>query len=270
GDEDRELRAMAAKLLSTFQHMDPSTHLIRALKNDRHSQVRRAAAESLGNSIIITDEIENAVIEALYDRSKLVRRAVVQSLRLLESTSAVPGLIGVMLGDADSHVRLEATKTLDALEAGEAIPAFIEALNADENSYVRYTAAGALGKYEYSDLIVKALANTLQADKNSYVRHAAATTLATLLQRTQEPDIVRLMLTGLDDANTHVWHTIAEGLWGAADVVIPVVMERLLSTNSSRRATALKAALWLSAEFDDDYAPSLDDEIDPSTYGWWN
>jgi HEAT repeat protein len=269
-DDDREIRAMAAKLLSTMGEEDSIPYLIAALKTDRYAEVRRAAAEALGNITPSSTDIEQALIDALYDRSKLVRKAIVQSLRLIESTDAIPALIGVMLGDTDGYIRYEAAQTLELLAPMAAIPAFIEALSADENSYVRYAAASALGQYGEASDSVDALVHALENDDNSYVRYAAGQALGLLLRDTEREDIFQRMLTGLNDSNTHVWHAIAESLWDLSDEALPMVIDALVSEKPELRQVALKAALWLSAEYDDEYAPTFDEEIDPTSWGWWN
>ncbi len=269
-DDDTELRAMAAKMLPKFVQPEAVPPLLNALRTDRHAQVRRAAAESLGMLEMVTDAIENALIAALYDRSKYVRQAAVQSLRMLDSPSAVAGLIGVMLGDSDGYIRWEATKALDeiALET-EALNAFIEALTADDNSYVRYAAAVAIGNYAYAPQSIDPLVDALLNDDNSYVRYAAAKSLGVLVAQTGDAELVRRMLPGLNDDNTHVWHAIAESLWEMGDVPLQVIMEALIDPTPSLRRAALKAMLWLSVEFDGEFAEIYIDP-DVSIWGWWN
>lgn len=269
-DDDREIRALAAKLLSKINTQTPIDALIRALKDDRHAQVRRAAAEALGQISWAGPEATDALITALYDRSKHVRRAVIQSIRITENTAAIPGLIGVMLGDMDSYVRWEAVRTLENLAPVSAIPAFAEALAADENSYVRYVAASALGKFHDLDLVMEPLLNALMDDENSYVRFASATALGVLLAETESETLLRQMLLGLNDPNTHVWHAVAESLWAVTDIVFPVVLNAMRDDDPAVQRVALKASLWLTAEFDDNFAPNLADEIDASSWGWWN
>jgi len=269
-DSDNEVRAMATKLLRKFTVADVIVPLTTALHEDRSAQVRRAAAETLGTLAHTDATVETALIDALYDRSKVVRRAVIQSLKLIDSTDAIPGLIGVMLGDADSYVRYEAAQALDELAPVDAIPAFTEALGADENSYVRYAAAQALGKYHDIDLVFAPLADALLDDENSHVRHAAAQSLGGLLVETDATEIVQVLLWALNDPDTNVWHAAAESLLMVAETAVPVILEVLVSDQREARAVALKALLWLSAEYDDDFAPPIVDPYESTGWGWWN
>jgi HEAT repeat protein len=269
-DQDIEVRAMATKLLRKFTPSDIIEPLTDALQEDRSAQVRRAAAETLGTLANTTAKAEAALVDALYDRSKLVRRAAIQALKLLECTDAIPGLIGVMLGDSDSYVRYEAALSLSDLAPLSAIPAFAEALSADENSYVRYVAAQALGRYHDIDMVFDPLTHALRHDDNSHVRYAASVALGGLLLETEDSELVRALLWALDDADTQVWHAAAESLLMVAETAVPVILEMLVSESNARRAVALKALLWLSAEYDDDYAPPMIDPFESTAWGWWN
>jgi hypothetical protein len=52
--------------------------------------------------------------------------------------------------------------------------------------------------------------------------------------------------------------------------VMPYVIEGFMSPDAELRRAALKAALWLSAEYDDEEV-STRDELDwIDTWGWWN
>jgi HEAT repeat protein len=266
-DNDRDIRAATAKLLANYHTADVVTHLKRALKADRHAQVRRACAEALGN--MDAERSIDGLLEALNDRSKLVRRAAVQSLCLLNDLDAVPALVGVLLGDPDSYVRWEAAKTLEILYATEAVPALIEALTADDNSYVRYAAAVALG--ELGDLdVTDPLATAMMRDDNSHVRYAAARALGYFMEETSDPALIRTLLYALEDENTQVWHAAAESLWTSGDIVMPIVIDAFQSRSNRLRKVALKALLWLSAEYDDIDLMGYTEREPYTGWGWWN
>jgi HEAT repeat protein len=265
-DDDRDIRSSAARLLAAYAPTDVLDDLLKALQTDRHAEVRRVCAELLGE--LAQPQAAVGLASALHDRSKLVRRAAVGSLSQLDDMTAVPELVGVLLGDADSYVRWDAAKALAALSAYDAIPALIEALTADENSYVRYAAATALGKMGDSD-VVDPLSTALLRDDNSYVRYAAARVLGSFLERTVDPGLVRSLLLGLDDTNHHVWHVVAESLWASGETVIPVVFASLLDPSTRLRNVAFKALLWLSTEYDDAELVGFVDD-DRTTWGWWN
>ena len=268
-DEDREIRAIAGKLLSRKSALNVTSALVKALREDRHAEVRRAVAESLGSMEAVDDIAVTGLIEALYDRSKLVRRAAVQSIRVIGDSSAVPGLIGVLLGDPDSFVRWEAAQTLEIFADGQAINALIEALSADENSYVRYASASALGAIG-DDVVIEPLKTAFLNDVNSYVRFSAGQSLGQFLIDKARYDLVPTFVMALQDKNTHVWHVAAESLWGAGEAVIPHVMRCLVAEDTTMRRSALKAVLWLTAEYDKDEMLSLVDDMEVVNWGWWN
>ncbi|MEO1442368.1 MAG: HEAT repeat domain-containing protein, partial [Chloroflexota bacterium] len=259
--------AIAARLIGKHMPLYATDYLRTALLDDKHAQVRRAAAEALGE---LDDALSvRSLTLALKDRSKLVRRAAVQSLRTLEATESVPDLVGVLLGDADSYVRWEAARTLEALNETSAIPALIEALTADSNSYVRYAAATALGEIG-DEGVIDPLATAMLRDDNSYVRYAAARALGYFLQDSVDPSLVRTLMLGLDDSDKEVWHVVAENLWTSGEIVMPIVLGTLQSNNRRMRKVALKALLWLSAEYDDTELIGMMDEDIHSSWGWWN
>jgi hypothetical protein len=51
---------------------------------------------------------------------------------------------------------------------------------------------------------------------------------------------------------------------------MPIVLSTLQSQNRRMRKVALKALLWLSAEYDDIELMGLVDEDINTSWGWWN
>jgi len=206
-----------------------------------------------------------ALVERLSDRSKDVRRAAAQALALLGEESATPGLVGALLGDVSSYVRWEAAKALRELADLSALPELLEALAADTNSYVRYAAAEALGAIG-TDSALDGLEHALLNDDNDFVRFAAAKALGQIADPTSTPALIQ----AINHPNSHVWHAAAEALWMMDEEVMPYVIEGLTDAAMDTRRAALKAALWLSAEYDDEEVANRDDLDWIDTWGWWN
>jgi HEAT repeat protein len=267
-DEDAEIRKLVAHLLRTKRTPASIAALLDGLAHDKQAQVRRTCAESL--AVLKESSAIEGLVTALQDRSKLVRRAAVKALGTFSEPAVLPGLIGALLGDADSYVRWEAAKNLEGFEDISVVRALSEALSSDENSYVRYASAVALGKILHPESL-PALIQALD-DENSYVRFATVRALGDFLQQSDplNEDLVMLMLIALDDDNTHVWHLAAENLWAVGETAILIVLKAFHAPEKHIRHVALKGLLWLSLEYDDPILDDIELPNAPRTWGWWN
>ena len=117
--------------------------LIKALK-DSDKDVRKAAAEALGK--IGDKSAVPALIKALKDGYWQVRTAAAAALGKIGDKSAVPALIEA-LKDKDSDVRTAAAEALGTIGDTRAVPALIEALK-DWRSVSTAAAAAALKKMD--------------------------------------------------------------------------------------------------------------------------
>ena len=81
---------------------------------------------------------------------------------------------------------------------------------------------------------------------------------------------VPALLQALKTPNTDVWHSAAESLWLMNEDVMPHVIVALTSRDHDTRRVALQAALWLTAEYDDDEVNDRDDYEWRDAWGWWN
>jgi len=139
---------------------------------NRNAEVRRIAAEALGQ---LGPEARAAVpdlVRALADPEILVRRASARALGQIgpEARAAVPDLVRA-LADKDSYVRLSAAEALRQIGQA-AVPDLVRAL-ADEYSYVRRAAAVALGEIRSVDAAVVAALQKALYEPNREVRLAA-------------------------------------------------------------------------------------------------
>jgi HEAT repeat protein len=213
-----------------------------------------------------------ALIARLHDRSAEVRRAAAHALAQMGDERALNPLAGVMLSDESSYIRWEAAKALGKLVSalpaaslqGRVLPELLEALSADVSGYVRYAAAEALGRLEARDAL-DGLIEALLNDSNDYVRLAAAKALGKI----NDPDAIPALIQSLNTNNTHIWHAAAEALWEMDVPAMPFVVEALIDEDAEVRRAALKAALWLSVEHDDDMS-DRDDIYWSDNSAWWN
>jgi len=166
------VRWAAAKALGQIGDPQATPALIQALQ-DKDRDVRRAAAEALGQ--IGDRQAIPALIEALKDEDEGVRRAAAEALEKIGDPQATPALIQA-LQDKDRDVRRAAAKALGKIGDRQAVPALIEALK-DEDEGVRRAAAEALEKI--GPPAVPALIQALR-DEDRDVREAAAEALMRL------------------------------------------------------------------------------------------
>jgi len=204
--------------------------LIQAL-GDSDRNVRRAAAAALG--AIGDPHAVPALIKALGDRDLYVRRAAAGALGAIGDPQAVPALIQA-LGDSYSDVRRVAAGALGELGDPKAVPALIKALG-DWDPYVRRAAAEALGKLG-DPKAVPALIKAL-GDSSEDVRRAAAAALVKI-----GTPAVPALIKALGDSDRDVRRAVAEALGAISDPqAVPALIQALGDSYSDVRRAAAAA-----------------------------
>ncbi|NLM16302.1 MAG: hypothetical protein GX221_01100 [Candidatus Riflebacteria bacterium] len=151
GDENENLRAMAAKVAINVRSEEIAGPLEDILANSEESDaVRSLAAEALGEGAY-TRSIP-ALAKALEDSNISVRYSAVNALGRYKGKDVTETLLSA-LTDTDKYVRSAALHSLGAYEDSTLIERFIKML-ADEEEVVRFSAGNALSvfpKEEVSD-----------------------------------------------------------------------------------------------------------------------
>ncbi|MCG2721481.1 MAG: HEAT repeat domain-containing protein [Thermodesulfovibrionales bacterium] len=165
-DSDDEVRIATIRILCRIENDRIAVYLIEAL-NDKSWIIRSEAAKSLG--VLRIPETLPSLIQALNDKNMSVRLAVEASLISIGSPVLQPLIYA--LKEPDVHIQSSAAKILGELGDSESVVPLIEALNV--NSWVvRSEAAIALGKIKDKRALAPLYDTT--NDKDSYVREVAA------------------------------------------------------------------------------------------------
>lgn len=141
-DADSEVRANAIESLHRFRDQKLLPVFVAALK-DSSAHVRQHAADAIG-SFENLKTAPRALIDALADPNRDVRKEAAQALGNIGDEAAVPAL-KKLVGDADAQTRRTAVEALKDIGGADAIQALM-ALLKDPDPEVRKTAAEALGK----------------------------------------------------------------------------------------------------------------------------
>ncbi|NEU72804.1 NACHT domain-containing protein [Hassallia byssoidea VB512170] len=181
-DSDARVRELAAQALGEVptKAKQAIPDLIEALLNNPKLDVRKGAAEALAKIELHQDAVPN-LRKALKDTSWQVRRSAAEALGNIgaEASSAVPDLIAALKKDRNYTMRRSAAEALGniGMKASSAVPQLIAALK-DENFKVRGSAAEALGKMgvEASSAMPNLVINL--KDENKDVRRKTVTALS--------------------------------------------------------------------------------------------
>jgi len=165
--------------------------LVRLLEEDDDNDVRRVAAEALGD-IGEQEEAVPALTQALEDKYWRVRRAAVRALvKIGPHSDVVPGLAQAM-SDTDPRVRSAAAQALGDVgtRATEAVPPLVQALE-DDSGIVREAAVLALkGIDPRPEDVVPGLIEALD-DEYGFVREAARSALTEITEQDFGGDVGR-------------------------------------------------------------------------------
>ncbi|MGI2904333.1 HEAT repeat domain-containing protein [Tolypothrix sp. VBCCA 56010] len=181
-DSDARVRELAAQALGEVptKAKQAIPDLIEALLNNPKLDVRKGAAEALAKIELHRDAVPD-LRKALKDTSWQVRRSAAQALGNIgaEASSAVPDLISALKKDRNYTMRRSAAEALGniGMKASSAVPQLIAALK-DQNFKVRGDAAEALGKMgiEASSAMPNLIINL--KDENKDVRRKTVTALS--------------------------------------------------------------------------------------------
>ncbi len=205
--------------------------LLEALK-DPNAEVRRAAAQSLGN--IGDRRATSGLIAVLADQEAEVRLAATQSLGNLEDPRSIDGL-AARLTDPVTDVRRAAIHALSSLDGKVSADLFRPALD-DADPEIRASAARAVGNLK-DQRSMPALVR-LVGDKNADVRQAAISALGDLGLETVPAGV----LDALRDPKADVRQAAA---WLVGEVgeirAVPSLKQLLGDPNADVREAAVNA-----------------------------
>lgn len=207
--------------------------LVRLLREDSDAEVRRAAANALGE--LEAEEAVPALADALRkDASADVRHTAAWALGQIESAAAVPALVAA-LGDSSRDVRETATWALGQIEDSSAVPALVRVLRGNEIEVAR-KAAWALGQIEDPaavDGLVAALSSS-----DAELRQTAAWALGQIEDGRAAPGLVKLM----KDSNSEVRAAAIHALGQLDDeAAVPGLVQALADPDPNVRAYAAHA-----------------------------
>jgi HEAT repeat protein/beta-lactamase regulating signal transducer with metallopeptidase domain len=205
--------------------------LLEALKDD-NAEVRRAAAQSLGN--IGDKRATNGLVAVLGDEDAHVREAAVEALGELEDPRSINGLAS-RLTDSVTEVRRAVVHALSRFENKVSADVFRPVL-ADEDPEIRAHAANAVG--ELKDHASAAALTRLIGDKHPDVRRAALSALSNL----ELEALPAAVLDALRDPNADVRQAAASLVGEAGDVrAVPSLKGMLADNNADVREAAVNA-----------------------------
>lgn len=118
GNDDLNIRTLAARALGELRAASASDDLSRVLANDRSEMARIAAAQALGRIGSVNGA--PALVDAMSDTSPYVRMHAVKALGEVGATDAVPVLVHA-LRDSSWKVRVWAADALALLGATETL-----------------------------------------------------------------------------------------------------------------------------------------------------
>ncbi len=244
----RDLR-LAVSLAAEIGWLEPIEEGLR----HRHPQVRRIAAETLGQLSPETPGLLDALLQAPGHRDSAVRRAAAQVLGQLgeEAIRRKPELLDALLNALDDEhwqVREAAAETLGQLspETPGLLDALLQALG-HRDSDVRKAAAQALGQLgeEATPRKPRLLDGLLQAlgDESPGVRQAAVQALGRLGKEAirRKPELLDALLNALDDEHWQVREAAAETL-GQLSPETPGLLDALLQALGHRDSAVRRAA----------------------------
>ncbi|NEO79532.1 HEAT repeat domain-containing protein [Moorena sp. SIO4G3] len=226
------------------------TILLARLK-DENSDVRREAADALGELGNSSETVIKALLERLQDKDFSVRANAARALGNLgkSSETVVKALLALLQNDHsyasvdDLHRRASAARALGNLgkSSETLITTLLERLEND-HSYVRGWAAGALINLgNSSETVLTTLLELLQ-DKNPWVHGNAADALIKLGNSSET--VISALLEQLQDDHSHGrgWAANALGRLGnSSENLVSALLERLQDQHSWVRGNAAEA-----------------------------
>lgn len=180
GDADRAVRSNALTTLGRFDRKTPAavSALANLLTKDEFPDIRRKAAESLGQLGADARAAVPGLAQALQDKDVDVRRWTAIALGKIgpAANAALPALAGALKKDPDSFVRGHAAHALGNL-GKEAVPALLDCVLKEAIIEVRLAAIEALGNIGPDAGEAVKVLNTARTDGRASVREAAEAAL---------------------------------------------------------------------------------------------
>jgi HEAT repeat protein len=241
--------------------------LRRLLYTDRDANVRAAAARRLGDLLADSDpsspsridasridasRIDDWLVDALDDRSALVRDAILRALARAGSPASAPAVRALVAGDRTWWIRRSAIYALAALAGAEEVPAFTAALG-DPFWRVRHAAVKVLAMLGARDPEIRDGLHDVPASSTlAFLRSSWGPVAVEAPARAGRPSALPQALLDPDPAvvtarlatdRTVTPHALVELLCDPHEPLRSLAAERLAASGDS---AALEAALdWL-------------------------
>jgi HEAT repeat protein len=177
-DKSSEVRAAAAESLGKLGDDTAEESLVFILENDTNADVRKHAASALG-SVGHEDAVES-LIGSLSDKEWPVRKNAVIALGKLGDKRALKPILKA-LDDEDTDVKRQAIHALEKMKKEAFKPLLKKLYDVNwQNRSIAAEALGRLGDRRAVEPLSKALSNSRVRDENRYVRGKAAEALGRL------------------------------------------------------------------------------------------
>jgi HEAT repeat protein len=227
-DDDADVRSSAASALGEIGDPAAVHALVQALKEDTY--VCASAADALGKIGVGDSDTVDALVNALKDKSRFVRQNAVQALDKVGNSTAIDGLIELLLDDPIFSVNLSALSAINNIS--NSANGLVQALK-HENPGIRCAAASHLSEFS-SFSAISALVQALE-DEVPSVREEAAFALA----RIGNPDTVDSLVKALKDTERLVRSYAASALGKIGD---PTAVNSLVQVLKDKEAIVRRNA----------------------------
>jgi HEAT repeat protein len=215
---NEEIRESALRYLSIKDYQIEG--FLIELSSSGNEMVRESAVMTLGS--FSSSEGINVLIDALYDESRKIWLAAMQSLQELGSEAVEPLLLS--LRNKNQH-RDRLISVLGEIKDPRAVDPLIGLLK-DQNEYVREQAVVALGKIKGSKAIDPL--SHLTTDQNHGVQMAAVKALANF----EDPRAAHSLIRFLNADDKGVKSEAIQALVHRGDIVIDQVIKELMNSNN--------------------------------------
>jgi HEAT repeat protein len=182
-DKSESVREEVIKALGVIKNHASDSPVGKALKEDKETKIRIAAAEYFGN--IRSKDSITALESALADKDMKVRLAAIASLDAINAVETI-NVIGKALDDREKEVRLKALDALANTKSNLIIPQVKKALK-DKEKQIRIRAIEILGGIKDHEALL-ALADSIN-DKDLELRMQTMNSLTTVGDKTVVPAI---------------------------------------------------------------------------------
>ncbi len=219
-----ELRSQAAEWLAYHPVMEALTALDGAARRDRSGEVRRAAAEAVGEMRFAPAfDVLVALAHELKDPE--ARREAVEGFGERTEPRAIPALEEIASNDTDEDIQREAVETLGDVPAGAGLPSLSAIAHGHPNQEVRREAVETYGECAPVEEALSFLQELVAREPTPDVRREAVETLGEL----DDERVVGILTRIIDgredpDVQREAVETLGETMAGAA--ALPV-LERI-------------------------------------------